>query len=51
MKVRVLIGGALGDVPHEPGDILEVAPRQGQRWIDAGIAEKVSQVADDEGDD
>lgn len=36
----MLIGGCIGDEPHEPGDVLDAPPTQAKRWIKAGIAEE-----------
>lgn len=45
-KVRILIGGALGDVPHYPGDIIEApTSRKAAEWIAAGIAEPAPKPA------
>lgn len=43
MRVRMLIGGAIGDVPHEPGDVLDVPDAQANRWVKAGIAEELDE--------
>lgn len=39
MRAKVLIGGAIGDVGHEPGDIIEGSVAQVEAWVAAGIAE------------
>lgn len=47
LQVRALIGGCLGDVNFEAGDLIEAADiAQKQAWIAAGVAESEDPVAD-----
>ena len=39
MRVKSLIGGAVGDTAHNPGDVIECTHAQAAAWIEAGIAE------------
>lgn len=42
MRVRSLVGGAIGDKPHGPGDVIEGDASQVEAWIEAGIAEPIA---------
>lgn len=38
----MLVGGAIGDEPHEPGDTVDAPEAQAKRWVKAGIAEEIT---------
>jgi hypothetical protein len=43
MKHRSLIGGAIGDVGFEPGDLIEVPDHKVDEWLAAGLIEPAPQ--------
>lgn len=38
-RYRSLIGGAIGDLGFEPGDIIEVPAAKEAEWLEAGLIE------------
>lgn len=39
---RSLIGGAIGDEPFEPGDLIPVPPDKEAEWLAAGVIELIA---------